>query len=424
MTDEPTDEPSLDWADHVTRVIGLTVTLQSSKVDWAVVTSGWARSLDGPYAAAVNGSRWRPTWWDVAVCGAIAASVAASGAADLSTPRPTAVVTVFGLLSAVALLARTRRPVDTLVVVTVLGLAPTLVAGTYPDFYSSFVPALAAVYAVAVRGTTRQAALVPVTGVIELVCFAARVPSFMTPAQFIFITVGLTLAFAAGRTMRALRQRVDLESARADLLEREQNLLAREAVVAERERIARELHDVIAHDVSVMVVHAGAAQRLLPDRAGPAAQSLSQIQTSGRKAIDELHLLLGMLREDHHGLLTQPGLHAVTELIDELVRVGLPVSLEVSGSVRDVGEALDVSAYRLVQEALTNVLKHAPGSRTFVAVDYGRTTLTLTVVDDGSGDGPTPDLASSGHGLVGMRERVRMFGARSAVARNRRAVGP
>ena len=353
---------------------------------------------------------WRPTWWDLAVAAAIAAGVIANSAADLSTPRPTVLVTVFGLLSAVALLARTRRPVETLVIVTGLGLVPTLLVGTYPDFYASFVPALAAVYAVAVRGTNRQSAIVPVTGVVELVCFAARAPAFMTAAQVIFTVVGLVLAFAAGRTMRVLRHRADLESARADLLEREQNLLAREAVVAERERIARELHDVIAHDVAVMVVHAGAAQRLLPDRSGPAAQSLTQIQTSGRKAIDELHLLLGMLREDQHGLLEQPGMRAVNELVEELIRVGLPVSLDVSGSVRDLGEALDVSAYRLVQEALTNVLKHAPGSRTLVGVDYGHAALTITVVDDGSGDGPTTDLPSSGHGLVGMRERVRMFG--------------
>lgn len=342
----------------------------------------------------------------------VATAVLANSVADLATPRVSGLATVFGLVSAAALLARTRCPLPTLFVVMGCGLVPTLVAGTYPDFYASFVPSLAVFYAVGVRCSTRQAALVPIVGVVVLASFAVRVPAFWTPSQAVYVPTGLGLAFAAGRTMRLLRYRVDVESARAGLMERERDVQAREAVLAERERIARELHDIIAHDVAVMVVQAGAAERLIPDRSGDVGKTLAQIQSSGRKAIDELHLLLGMLRDKDQALVVAPGLHAVAPLIGELTHMGLPVSLNITGTVRDLGEALDLSAYRVVQESLTNVLKHSAGSRTRVAVEYGRAQLTIRVIDDGDGsvDRAAAGLASSGHGLIGMQERVRLFG--------------
>lgn len=355
------------------------------------------------------------------MAGIVAVAVVSAGAFDLSTPHPSPGTTVLGLVSALALVGRSVAPRLTLAVVAVLGVLPTLVVGSTPDLYASFVPVLAAVYAVAARCPTRQTALVPAVAVTVVVVFRARVPAFETVSQVVFTGSGLVLAYAAGRTTRLLRHRADVEAARADLMDRERELQAREAVVAERERIARELHDVIAHDVAVMVISAGATERLLPDRSGPVAQSLAQIQSSGRKAIDELHLLLGMLRDDDQALVVPPGLHALGPLVEEVSRVGLPVRLEVVGAARDVGAALDVSAYRLVQEALTNVLKHAGGSHTRVVVEYGATAMTISVEDDGDGSrpGPTdpsssdpvsPSLASSGRGLVGMRERVRLFG--------------
>lgn len=355
---------------------------------------------------------WFPSGWDIAVAVSVAVGIVANGLAHLATPPVSVLATTFGLLAAVALLARSRLPGAALVAVMVCSLVPTLVAGTFPDFYASFVPTLAVFYAVAVRGSARQAALVPVVGTVVLVSFAVRVPAFRTPSEAVYAVVGLGLAFTAGRTMRMLRHRADLEAARADLMERERDVRAREAVLAERERIARELHDVIAHDIAVMVVQAGAAQRLLPQRAGDVADSLAHIQSSGRKAIDELHLLLGMLRDEERALVVAPGLHALAPLIDELAGVGLPVTLDVSGTVREVGVALETSAYRVVQESLTNVLKHATGSHAHVSVDYGSADLTIRVVNDarGAGNAVASSLQSSGLGLVGMRERVRVFG--------------
>ena len=350
------------------------------------------------------------TWWDVAVAVTIGAAVAASAALSLSNPHPTATVTFCGLAACVVLLGRSRQPIPTLLLVSVLAVLPTLLTATFPDFYASFATSLAAIYAVAVRCSTRQSAVVPIVGAGILVCFAARVPSFLTAAQLLYTVTGIVLAFGAGRTMRLLRTRADVESARADLLVREHDVQAREAVAAERERIARELHDVIAHDVAVMVVQAGAAERVLHVDSNQVGDSLAQIQSSGRKAIDELHLLLGMLREDEQALVIRPGLSGVDTLVDELTSAGLHVSLEVRGEVRDLSEALDVSAYRVVQEGLTNVLKHAPGSTTRVLIDYGNNAVTIAVADDGDGRSVAADLPASGHGLAGMRERVRLFG--------------
>ena len=368
-----------------------------------------------------GGRALAPTAWDAAAAAALAVAVLASRIFALSTPRVTGWATAAGFLCAAVLLARTRLPMPTLFAVALLAAAPTLVTGSYPDFYGSFVPVLVAVYTVALLCSTREAAIVPLVVVAVVSAFAARVPAFGTPAELVYTLTGLALAFGAGRTMRLLRQRADVEAARADLLAQERGLQAREAVVAERERIARELHDVIAHDVTVMVVQAGAAERLAASSASSArwessserlGSSLAQIQASGRKAIDELHLLLGMLRDDDQALVAQPGLSALEPLVHELARTGMDVSLDVRGQVRDVGAALDLSAYRLVQEALTNVLKHAGGSRTCVTLEYGRADLTLRIVDDGTGADARRSavLPSSGNGLVGMRERVRLFG--------------
>jgi signal transduction histidine kinase len=393
-----------------TRVIGLTGTARSPKVDRLALSGRQPAAPVGTYAAAVATDERFPTWWDIAVSACVALAVVANSIAGLAAPRVSGLATAFGLISAAVLLARSRFPMLTVLLIFVCGLVPTLFAGTYPDFYASFVPSLVAFYAAALRCSTRQAAVVPVLGAALLSAFAVRVHAFRAPSEIVYVVAGLGLAFSAGRTMRLLRHRADVEAARADLMERERDVGAREAVLAERERIARELHDVIAHDVAVMVVQAGAAERLLPDRSGNVGESLAQIQMSGRKAIDELHLLLGMLRDEDQALVVQPGMRVVAPLVEELSRVGLPVSLEVTGSVRDLGDALDLSAYRLVQEALTNVLKHASGSHTRVAVDYGPAQLTISVIDNGDGPGHTVHLASSGHGLIGMRERVRLFG--------------
>jgi signal transduction histidine kinase len=347
---------------------------------------------------------------DAAIVGIPLGLVVLNAAVGLNPPRPSAVTTGLGAIGCVALLWRRTSPVAVLGVLAVISLIPTLGLGHDPDLFASFVPAMIAIYAVAAYRPTRYLYLVAGYSVAVLGGFAIRGPVFRTASQVVFNVLAVALATVVGRVMQHLRTSAETASARASLLEREQDLQAREAVVAERERIARELHDVIAHDVSLMVIQAGAAQRVMSDHPAEASEALSLIQDSGRRAVDELYLLLGMLRDDGQGLAPQRGLSAVEELVGEVRRAGVPIELQITGERRDLGSALEVSAYRLVQEALTNVMKHARGSHTFVELAYDSTQLTVLVADDGNGPATSPDAGSGGHGLLGMRERVRMFG--------------
>jgi signal transduction histidine kinase len=203
---------------------------------------------------------------------------------------------------------------------------------------------------------------------------------------------------------------------RLQLAERERDVAAREAVVAERARIARELHDAIAHNVSMMVVQAGAERRVLEPEQESTREVLESVEKIGRGALTEMRRLVGMLRADEDDpLAPQPGLADLSRLVEQVREAGLPVELEVEGERRELPVGLELSAYRIVQEALTNALKHAGDARATVRVRYLDDSLELEVVDDGPG-APAP-AAGGGHGLVGMRERVALYGGRFEAAR-------
>jgi len=179
--------------------------------------------------------------------------------------------------------------------------------------------------------------------------------------------------------------------------------------VQERSRIARELHDAIAHNVSVMVVQAGAERRVLDETSGSTREGLETIERIGRGALTEMRRLVGMLRSDvGDPLAPQPGLDDLPTLITQVREAGLPVELHLDGPPRALPVGLELSAYRIVQEALTNALKHAGEAHASVYVRYGVDSLELEIIDDGAGT-QTP-VASGGHGLVGMRERVSVYG--------------
>jgi signal transduction histidine kinase len=198
---------------------------------------------------------------------------------------------------------------------------------------------------------------------------------------------------------------------RAELAERERDLAAREAVVEERARIARELHDAIAHNVSMMVVQAGAERRVLDEERSSTREVLATVEQIGRGALTEMRRLVGMLRsESGEPLAPQPGLDDLPILVTQVREAGLPVELAVEGERRELPVGIELSAYRIVQEALTNALKHAGEARASVRVRYGADSLELEIVDDGAGAATA--VASGGHGLVGMRERVSLYGGR------------
>ncbi len=209
--------------------------------------------------------------------------------------------------------------------------------------------------------------------------------------------------FAAGRLMRS---RAQLAAA----LARDRAEGERQAVAEERARIARELHDVVAHSISLMTVQAGAERLALGDARPQTTEALSQIEVTGRQALAEMRRLLGMLRGpgEEVDLAPQPGIGQLTALGERVTRAGLPVRLTVEGDPRPVSPGVDISAYRIVQEGLTNALKHAHAGRAEVTVSYRGDHVEIEVADDGRG-GP-PSVNGAGHGLPGMRERVALYG--------------
>jgi len=203
---------------------------------------------------------------------------------------------------------------------------------------------------------------------------------------------------------------------RARVAERERDVVAREAVVEERARIARELHDAIAHNVSMIVVQAGAERRVLDESQSSTREVLSTVEEIGRGALTEMRRLVGMLRaESDDPLAPQPGLDDLQTLVTQVREAGLPVELEVEGEPRELPVGVGLSAYRIVQEALTNALKHAGDARASVRVRYAGDALELEIVDDGAGSAGR--AGGGGHGLVGMRERVALYGGRFEAGR-------
>jgi signal transduction histidine kinase len=224
------------------------------------------------------------------------------------------------------------------------------------------------------------------------------------------LAASVPFAVVTAVVMVLVRRIVGDRERRAELAERERDLVAREAVVEERARIARELHDAIAHSVSMMVVQAGAERRVLEDDRGETRDVLATIEEIGREALTEMRRLVGMLRSDvDEPLAPQPGLADLPGLVGQVRDAGLPVALTIEGEPRALPVGLELSAYRIVQEALTNALKHAGNASAAVRVHYRADAIELEIVDDGV----SPVAASGGgHGLVGMRERVALYGGR------------
>jgi signal transduction histidine kinase len=183
---------------------------------------------------------------------------------------------------------------------------------------------------------------------------------------------------------------------------------AQQAVVDERRRIAREMHDVVAHSISIMVVQAGGARRILATDPERAERAAARIRHAGSDALAEMDVLLGVL-ETVPGREPAATLDALDDLVARTREAGLPVTLEVRGTRRPLPAGAEQAVYRVVQEALTNAIKHAGGATTRVELSWGEEALELRVADAGDG-GPSPELAGGGHGLIGMRERIRVHG--------------
>lgn len=227
-----------------------------------------------------------------------------------------------------------------------------------------------------------------------------------------FVNVMVTLLWIAAFALsHRLAQAAEAEE-RAARLEREREERARTAVAEERARIARELHDVVGHAVSVMTVQAGAVRRLLSPEQEKERDALLVVEQTGREALADMRRMVGVLRrpEEAPALAPQPSLEHLEKLVGQVREAGLPVDLRVEGDPTELPPGTDLTAYRLVQEGLTNALKHAHATKADVVVRWGDGEVELVVTDDGRGGGSDGQSGGGGQGLVGMRERVALYG--------------
>jgi signal transduction histidine kinase len=232
-----------------------------------------------------------------------------------------------------------------------------------------------------------------------------------TASDLVFIPLRFVVAWVAGYALRERAERAEAAEERAAQAEREREAAARVAVAEERARIARELHDIVAHAVSVMVLQVGAVRHKLPDSSAEDRDALRGVERAGRTALAEMRRLLAAMRSegDEAELLPQPGLDGLDSLLEEIGRAGLPVELHVDGQPVPLPRGVDLSAYRIVQEGLTNALKHAQASDADVTVRYLPDELEIEVRDNGHGSATSDGL---GHGLIGVRERVKIYGGK------------
>ena len=235
-----------------------------------------------------------------------------------------------------------------------------------------------------------------------------------TPGEFFFTPLLFAIAWLAGFALQERAAQAAAAEERATRAEHERESAARIAVAEERAHIARELHDVVAHAVSVMVLQVGAVRHDLPQALGQDREALARVEQVGRTALAEMRRLLGALGRNGDGLelAPQPGLDSLDSLLEDVGRAGLQVRLCVEGDRFTLPRAIDLSAYRIVQEGLTNALKHAHAGHADVTVGYRPDELRIEVRDDGRGGSPGDGL---GRGLVGLRERVKIYGGEMSV---------
>jgi signal transduction histidine kinase len=354
-----------------------------------------------------------------------ATSVPAVLHGDLSWGSPKPLGVTLALLSTVPVAIRSRRPLLVAAVVLAANGACIFAAAPRQAAFQPFVALVLVAYSAGSRAEGRRALWVPpVLAVAAVPLFVAAVAHGQQPGNAIPSFVWLMAAWVIGRTVRSWRLKtISLEAANRELAE-QRELQARAAVAVERGRIARELHDVVAHNVSMMVVQAGAAARVLDGEQPHVRNALDVISATGRETVDEMRALLGVLRSDDGpaSLRPQPGLADLEQLICGVREAGLPVTLRIEGTRCPLPPALDLSAFRIIQEALTNSLRHAGPAAARVTVRYRAGAVELEITDTAAGGGggaaDGPGESGTGHGLVGMRERAAMFGGELEAARS------
>ena len=308
-----------------------------------------------------------------------------------------AVAAVTGLVFTLSVAWRQRAPLAVLAAT----IATMVVANFNAVLDAAASPVIALVVAVYSVGAHTEGlrGWIGVGGVVTLIAVIAA--QQLSPEDLLFITMIVGGAWIAGRAIRRRRMRESqLEREKAE---------AEAAIAEERSRIARELHDVVAHAISVIVLQARGGRRLLDEEPEEARGALDAIERTASQALDEMRRLLGLLRDsdDQLALAPQPSMSRLDALVSDVENAGLPVELRVEGEAEDLPPGVDLSAYRIVQEALTNALKHAGPARARVVIRYGADEIELEISDDGAGSG---NGSGAGQGLAGIRERAAVFG--------------
>ncbi|HEU4973986.1 MAG TPA: sensor histidine kinase [Baekduia sp.] len=261
---------------------------------------------------------------------------------------------------------------------------------------------------------SRRAALGLTVVVASSVVLVANIPGHSVD-ELVFVPLEFAISWVAGLAVRARAVQAEVAERRAAQAEEERDAAARVAVAEERARIARELHDIVAHAVSVMVLQVGAVRHKLPDTLAEDREALRGVEQVGRSSLAEMRHLLNAMRDHREDLELepQPGLDRLDALLEDVGRAGLPVRLRVDGDRVELPRGVDISAYRIVQEGLTNALKHAHATRADVALQYVGDQLRIEVSDNGRGP---VTRNGHGHGLVGIRERVKLYGGEMSTA--------
>jgi signal transduction histidine kinase len=344
---------------------------------------------------------------DLLLAGGLVAGVLVQVALDASY-RADGLPVAFSLVGCALAAARRAAPLGAAAAFALLVVAQELAHGEVAaNPVALFVATLVVVYSVGAHAEGRRS-IAGLACLLGAELLTAVVEGFGPTSDWVSGMVANLALWLVGVSVRRGRGRIRGLERHLVSVERETDRREREAVEVERGRIARELHDVIAHSVALMTVQAGAGETVLDQDPDRARAALRAVQETGQRTVEDLRRLLGLLRTiDSADATPEPSLGGLPALAERITAAGLPVDLEVRGEPAAVSPGLDATAYRIVQEALTNALRHAAAERATVLVAYEPPVLRLVVEDDGTG--PT-SRSSGGHGLVGMRERAAVFG--------------
>lgn len=363
---------------------------------------------------------------------ALAASLGAIALVEIWAPLPSAVgegspeiSTVVAAIVCLSLSFRRRWPLAIALVVMLAWPVAFAIQPLFALFWGQLVPIVVATYSVS-RYASRNGALIGLAAAAAcMLFFDLRVVELHDVGEIVFHWLAIILAWLIGLLVRSAERRATNSRQRAIAIEAASRTQVIRAIADERARIARELHDIVAHAVSVMIVQAGAAEQVVIDDPDYVRKALVTVRQTGTEALAEMRRLVAMLREDEEPttqsfaegdvhtarsrerLRPQPGLRELTTLVEEARRAGVDVHMTVEGEHVGLPAGLDLAVYRIVQEALTNVRRHASATRVDVRVLCTEDVVTVSVADNGTG---AESPVAGGHGLVGMRERAALYG--------------